>query len=206
MNIKVNLANRNNYGNVRSLESIRYIVIHYTANDGDTDENNGTYFKNNLVEASAHYFVDSNSITQSVSDNHIAWHCGAKFYWHDKCRNANSIGIEICDDVKDGVIYPSKKTIDNVIKLVEWLMKKYNIPKENVIRHYDVTGKICPAYWCGTVEKNTKWKTEFLDRIGNSNVRYHVQVGAYSQKSNADNMVAKLKAAGFDAVIKETII
>lgn len=202
MNIKTNIANRNNYGDSRSLESIKYIVIHYTANDGDTDENNGTYFKNNMVDASAHYFVDSDSITRSVPDNYVAWHCGALSYKHSECRNSNSIGIEICDDVRNGIIYPNTKTIANVLELVEWLMKKYSIPKANVIRHYDVTGKLCPAYWCGTVEKDNKWKAEFWNKIGASNIRYHVQVGAYSEKKNAENMIAKLKAAGFNAIIK----
>lgn len=203
MKIKTNLANRNNYGAFRLTSSIKYIVIHYTANDGDTDENNGTYFKNNVLETSAHYFVDSDSITQTVPDDYIAWHCGAVTYKHIACRNSNSIGIEICDDLKNGVIYPSTRTITNVIKLVEWLMKKYSIPQANIIRHYDVTGKLCPAYWCGTSEKDAKWKTEFWNRLNApKDVLYRVQVGAYSEKKNAENMAAKLQAAGFDAIIK----
>lgn len=166
MNIKTNIANKGNYGIVRATSAIKYLVIHYTANDGDTDENNGKYFKNNVVQSSAHYFVDDDSITQSVPDNYVAWHCGAKTYKHKDCRNSNSIGIELCDDVKNGVIYPSAKTIENAIELVEYLMKKYSIPKANVIRHYDVTGKLCPAYWCGSIAKNSKWKTEFWNKIG----------------------------------------
>ena len=47
-------------------------------------------------------------------------------------------------------------------------MKKYNIPSTNVIRHFDVTGKTCPAYWCGTSEKNQLWKTEFHNKLSNS--------------------------------------
>lgn len=168
MNLKTNLANRNNYGGSRNTSTIKYIVIHYTANDGDTDENNGIYFKNNIVKASAHYFVDDDSVTQSVPDNYIAWHCGANTYKHPTCRNSNSIGIEICDDVKNGTIYPSAKTIANVLELVVYLMHKYSIPKSNVIRHYDVTGKLCPEYWSGTAAKDEKWKTEFWNKIGTS--------------------------------------
>ena len=44
-------------------------------------------------------------------------------------------------------------------------MKKYNIPKTNVIRHFDVNGKSCPGYWCGTDSKNKLWKTEFFNKI-----------------------------------------
>lgn len=221
MNIKTNLANKSNYGGSRSTDSIKYIVVHYTGNDGDTDENNAKYFQNNIVQASAHYFVDDDSITQTVPDDYVAWHCGAKTYKHANCRNANSIGVEICDDVKNGVIYPSDKTIENALELVEYLMKKYSVPKENVIRHYDVTGKLCPAYWCGTKEKDDKWKSAFWGLLGASKdssttntgttgnavsggtagVLYRVQVGAYSVKANAEAMLAKLKNAGFDAFI-----
>lgn len=168
MNLKTNLANKANYGSSRSTNNIKYIVVHYTANDGDTDENNGKYFKNNVVKTSAHYFVDDDSVTQSVPDNYTAWHCGANRYKHKTCRNSNSIGVEICDDVKNGTIYPSAKTIENALELVRHLMHKYSIPKENVIRHYDVTGKLCPAYWCGTTEKDNKWKTEFWNKLTNS--------------------------------------
>lgn len=166
MNLKTNLANRGNYGGTRSTAAIKYIVVHYTGNDGDTDENNGNYFKNNVVKSSAHYFVDDDSVTQSVPDGYVAWHCGANTYKHPVCRNNNSIGVEICDDVRNGTVYPSNKTIENALELVEYLMKKYDIPKENVIRHYDVTGKICPEYWCGTTTKDKKWKTAFWNKLG----------------------------------------
>ena len=221
MNIKTDLSNKSNYGNARSTSAIKYIVVHYTGNDGDTDENNAKYFQNNIVQASAHYFVDDDSVTQTVPDDYVAWHCGAKTYKHATCRNENSIGVEICDDVRNGVIYPSEKTIANALELVEHLMEKYSVPKENVIRHYDVTGKLCPAYWRGTAEKDAKWNTAFWGLLGTSKnstttdtgedkntasvdtagVLYRVQVGAYSVKANAEAMLAKLKNAGFDAFI-----
>ena len=173
--IKYNPAHRSNRGGERSLSKIKYLVIHYTSNDGDTDENNGKYFANNVVKSSAHYFVDDDSITQSVLDNQVAWAVGGNKYascaqtgggrLYGKCTNTNSLSIEICDDVKNGVVYPSAKTIENALELAEMLMAKYKIPKENVIRHFDVTGKLCPAYWCGTPEKDRKWITEFWDKL-----------------------------------------
>ena len=176
--LKTNLANKANYGSKRSTANIKYIVVHYTSNDGDTDENNGKYYKNNVVKASAHYFVDDDSVTQSVPDNYTAWSVGGKKYsdcakkgggtLHGKCTNANSISVEICDDVKNGVVYPSEKTIENALVLVKALMKKYDIPASNVIRHFDVTGKYCPAYWSATDEKNAKWKTEFWNKLSDT--------------------------------------
>lgn len=172
---KTNLANKNNYGNARSLDKIKYIVIHYTGNDGDTDEGNGEYFKNNVVYSSAHYFVDDDSVTQTVPDNYLAYAVADKRYSDYKQTggarlygvviNTNSLSIEICDDVKNGVIYPSAKTIENALELTKQKMKQYNIPKENVIRHFDVSGKYCPAYWCRSAENDAKWKSEFWDKL-----------------------------------------
>ena len=172
---KTQTANKNNYGGSRALNKIKYIVIHYTGNDGDSDENNGRYFKNKIVKASAHYFVDDDSVTQSVPDNYVAWSVGGSKYsncsatgggkLYGTVNNTNSISIEICDDVKNGIVYPSAKTIENALELTRVLMKKYNISKERVIRHFDVTGKSCPAYWSGTADKNKKWLTEFWDKI-----------------------------------------
>ena len=177
--VKTKLANKSNYGGKRSADVIKYIVIHYTANDGDTDENNGKYFANNIVKASAHYFVDDDSVTQSVPDNYIAYSVGGSKYpncsetgggkYYGKCINTNSISIEICDDVKDGKVYPSAKTVEIAIALTKTLMKKYGIPVSNVIRHFDVNGKSCPAYWCGTSARDEKWHSEFLDKLTEAN-------------------------------------
>jgi N-acetylmuramoyl-L-alanine amidase CwlA len=173
--LKTNLANKSNYGAKRSTSSIKYIPIHYTGNDGDTDEANAKYFKNNIVKASAHYFVDDDSVTQSVPDDYIAYAVGGSKYsncattgggtLYGKCTNANSISVELCDTVKDGKVYPSDKTIENAVALVKTLMAKYNIPVENVIRHFDVNGKSCPAYWCGDATKNALWFTAFRNKL-----------------------------------------
>lgn len=177
--IKENIANKSNYGGKRSTSDIKYIVVHYTGNDGDSDESNAKYFKNNIVKASAHYFVDDDSITRSVPDNYIAYSVGGDRYsnykttggatYYKKCTNTNSISIELCDSYKNGKVYPTDKTIKNALDLVETLMKKYNIHKTNVIRHFDVTGKSCPNYWCGTDSKNKLWKTEFYNKINTTN-------------------------------------
>lgn len=168
--LKTNIARKENYGSKRSTAKIKYIVIHYTANDGDTDEGNGRYFKNNVVRASAHYFVDDDSVTQSVYDNYVAWHCGGKRYkdykttggakFYNKCTNTNSIGIELCDTKKDGKYDFTDNTIKNAIELIKNKMSQYNIPIDRVIRHFDVTGKICPQ----PLITEKSWK-EFKEKI-----------------------------------------
>lgn len=197
---KTKLANSKNYGGKRSLSSIKYIVIHYTANDGDSDDGNANYFKNNIVKASAHYFVDDDSITQSVPDDHTAWSVGGSKYgnckstgggkYHGKCTNSNSISIELCDSVRNGKIYPTAKTIANALELTRKLMKKYNIPAERVIRHFDVTGKSCPAYWCGTTAKNSKWKTEFWNKL-KSSTKPENSTGAFLVRVLVDDLTIR---------------
>lgn len=142
---------------------ILYIVIHYTANNGDTAKNNADYFANNQnLSASAHYFVDEITEWQSVSDNDTAYHCGAKTYRHKVCRNSNSIGIELCSRRNSqGNYYFKEETVKRAAELTKVLMKKYNIPIENVIRHFDVTGKICPA---PMVNDENLWK-KFLSML-----------------------------------------
>lgn len=155
--IKRKACNRNNYGSERSLKDIKGIVIHYTGNDGDSDEGNGNYFANNVIGNSAHYFVDGDSITQSVEDKFVGYHCGTTGnYYHPTLRNKNTIGVEICDEVRNGKYDFSDATIKNAVDLVSMLMKAYNIPIENVVRHYDITHKNCPA---PMVQDEGKWKT-----------------------------------------------
>lgn len=144
MEIKTKLARRDNYGGARRLDDIKYIVIHYTGNKGDTAKNNADYFAREVAGVSAHYFVDESEVWQSVPDDRTAWHCGTKgTYYHPKCRNRNSVGVEICMLDKLGKV--RQASIDNAAELVRMLMDMYDVPVENVIRHYDVTHKNCPA-------------------------------------------------------------
>ena len=159
MTEKVIACHRENYGGVRG--NIQFLVIHYTAGDGDTAEGNGIYFSKGPVGASAHWFVDEKETVLSVPENCVAWHCGGEHDLHPLCRNHNSIGIELCSK-KDGQgrYYIPEQTLERGQTLVRKLMKKYGIPVENVLRHYDVTGKNCPA----PLVEAGPWK-EFLEGL-----------------------------------------
>lgn len=148
MQIHKKISNYNNES--RRGYEVKYIVIHYVG-AVSTAKNNADYFAGGDRQASAHYFVDETSIWQSVEDNRAAWHCGGplqgsgghSFYGY--CTNLNSIGIEMCVVRKDGHYIVKTDTVNNTAWLVQKLMKAYGISKEHVIRHYDVTGKDCPA-------------------------------------------------------------
>lgn len=140
--IQTKLSNRANYGSLRTIAPL-YLVIHFTSNKGDTAKNNADYFAREIVKASAHYFVDENEVWQSVPDDTVAWHCGGSAYYHNECRNKNSIGIEICMNDKQGKV--REKAIEHAAELARMLMDTYNIPIDRVVRHYDVTHKRCPG-------------------------------------------------------------
>ena len=133
-----------NYGGVRQ-GKIEYLVIHYTAAPGDTARNNGIYFAREKTGTSAHYFVDETTVVRSVPEAFTAWHCGANRYRHPKCRNGNSIAIEICTKGADGRYWLAPEAVERAQKLTRQLMQTYGIGEDHVLRHYDVTGKICPA-------------------------------------------------------------
>ena len=180
------ISNRKNYGSKRNTSLIKYLVYHYTANDGDTDENNAKYFHNNVVKASAHRFVDDDSVTTSVPDNYVAWHCGGGLQgskghtYYKKCTNTNSIGIEMCDTKRNGKYEVTPKTRSNAIALGKELVKKYGIKKENVIRHYDVTGKNCPAYFVKDEEAWIKFRDEIFEAKKKEFKTYYIKVNTKS--------------------------
>lgn len=135
---------------VKSKRDIEYIVVHYTGNVGDTAYNNTKYFKSEYRGSSAHYFVDEDSIWQCVEDKDVAWHCGTQGkYYHKECRNANAIGVEMCNSVGRNLAVEK-----NTAELVRHLMDKYNIDIDHVVRHYDVTLKDCPK----TFLDNSVWE------------------------------------------------
>ena len=137
-------------------QPVRYIVMHYTANNGDTAKNNCDYYHRvGGLQASAHYFCDEHGAMQSVLECDTAWHCGARAYWHPECRNGNSIGIEMCSRKRaDGSYYIKPETVANAAALAREIMQRYGIDTDHVLRHYDVTGKRCPMPW---VDDPAQW-------------------------------------------------
>ena len=125
----------------KSSKKNKYIIIHYTANDGDTAWGNCHYFYEEYRGASANYFVDEKSIYRCVKDEDVAW--GVNQTW-----NNQSIHIELCSrntkKDKSGAYYFLEETVENAIWLTKELMAKWGIPVENVLRHFDCTRKIVP--------------------------------------------------------------
>ncbi len=205
---------------------IEYIVIHYTA--GTTSRtgsaaNTANFFATTTTQVSADFTVDDTTIVQYNGDikNRYTWHCGGNKYstkggkFYGKCTNANSIGIEICSTNSTGKMQNANDksysftatAVANAAALVKKLMLEYNIPADRVIRHYDVTGKLCPGIigWNADSGSETKWekfKKSVNTKTTDSATKYYVQVGAFSDKNNAEKFLSSVKKDYPNAFIK----
>ena len=135
-----------------ALEKVNGIVIHYTANPGATAIANRNYFENlkdtHTTKASSHFVVGlEGEIVQCIPTAEIAY--------ASNDRNSDTISIECCYKNEDGSF--EQATYDSVIRLTAWLCEKFGLTSEDVIRNYDVTGKLCPLYY---VEHEDAW-TQF---------------------------------------------
>lgn len=162
MKIHKKLAKSISYSGVkRKRKDVKYIVIHYTGNKGDTAKNNAIYFAtNNTREAGAHFFVGpKGAVWRSIPMNRTAWavggdqRCGksGEATYYDKCTNANSVSIELCDCLTS---YTSKQA-KSVKKLIKYI-RRYCPNAKTIIRHWDVNGKNCPAPMTG--KNNAMWE------------------------------------------------
>ncbi len=143
---------------------IKYIAIHYTAG-GSSKPGSALSVRNVFLKrkASADFVVDDATIVQINPDlkNYYTWSVGDKKNPYTNggtlygiATNRNTISIEICSNLKPNYSasaanhegwYFTQQSLDNALKLVKYLMKTYNVPKSNVVRHFDISGKICPG-------------------------------------------------------------
>lgn len=148
-----------------SLEQVKGIVVHYTANPGTTARQNRDYFEglslSHETSASSHFVIGlDGELIQCIPCNEIAY--------ASKERNADTIAIECC--IPDDTGKFADATYDTLLHLLAWLMGRYGLDIDDVIRHYDVTGKSCPKYY---VEHPLAWdelKTDVCDYIERNGV------------------------------------
>ena len=132
-----------------ALKEIKNIFVHYTANPGTTAAQNRSYFAN-LEEthersASAHFIIGyEGEIIQCIPLDEQAYAV--------MTRNEDSISIECCYLEEDGQF--TQETYDSLVQLLAWLTQEYDLKSEDILRHYDCGGKLCPLYY---VEHEDAW-------------------------------------------------
>lgn len=145
----------------RKDSDVKGIVIHYTSGTKDTAKNECDYFATgNTRYAGAHCFVDLKGLTGwSIPRNYTAWSVGDSQNGHGKyfgiLSNANTISIELCGIAdKPGVTAAQKKSLKKLIKYYGKKCKNISY----IVRHYDITTKICPAPYCNSKKHDAKWQ------------------------------------------------
>ncbi len=127
------------------LESLRNIVIHYVGNPSTTAQENHDYFNKERTKVSSHFIIGlDGEIIQCVPIDEES----AASNW----RNKDTISIEVCHPYEDGKF--NNATYNSLIKLTSWLCYTFYLDEDDVIRHHDITGKLCPLYY---VENEWAW-------------------------------------------------
>lgn len=142
------------------LPEVKGIVIHYTANPGTTAEQNRSYFEglaeSGETHASSHFIIGiSGEIVQCIPCNEIAYASNE--------RNEDTVSIECCIPDESGKF--ADETYQSLVHLATWLMGRYDLTVDDIIRHYDVTGKSCPKYYVENEGEWTKFKEDLLEYI-----------------------------------------
>ena len=131
----------------KELKEIKDIVIHYTGNPTSTAQNNRDYFNKFTTTVCSHFVVGlDGEIIQCLPIDEVS---AASNH-----RNKDTISIEVCHPDATGKF--NQETYVSLVKLTAWLCDNSDLKKENIIRHYDVTGKYCPLYF---VEHEDEWET-----------------------------------------------
>lgn len=126
------------------------VYVHYTANPGTDAHQNRSYFENlaetKETKASSHFIIGyKGEIVQCVPLNEIAYAVAGE--------NDHSISIECCYVAEDGSF--TQETYDSLMELLKWLSDVYDLKEEDILRHYDSNGKLCPIYY---VEHEEAWE------------------------------------------------
>lgn len=142
------------------LKEVKGIVVHYTANPGTTARQNRDYFESlaetHETSASSHFVIGlKGEIVQCIPCSEVSY--------ASNNRNKDTISIECCIEDETGKF--NDATYQSLVKLVTWLMGRYDLGTDDVIRHYDVTGKICPKYFVENPKAWEQFKQDLVDYI-----------------------------------------
>ncbi|MEL5721265.1 MAG: peptidoglycan recognition family protein [Treponemataceae bacterium] len=168
MKITNNILTKNRFSRPnKKLIGVRGVVIHWIGNAGTSALMNRNYFENlknqrvtnNARYASAHFIIGlEGEIIQCLPANEWAYHVGARSYKNDALKRLSSypnnctLGIELCHPDWTGKF--NDATIASAIELTALLLKQFNLTPNDIYRHYDITGKLCPKYF---VENTRAW-------------------------------------------------
>lgn len=188
MQVKQMLLTPNKYSRPQiKLNKVTAVAVHYVGNPGSTAEANRNYFESlksgaKGVYASSHYIVGlQGEIIQCIPE--------AEQSYCTNQANSYTVSIEHCHPDTTGK--PTAQTYNSLVELVADICKRYKLdPLKDIIRHYDVTGKICPMWFVRNPDDWEKFKKNVLEK----------------NKENekvADEVVGTMKVGGGDKAVAE---
>ena len=159
--VEVNLLTPNEYSRPEiPLTEVNNIVVHYVANPCSTARENRNYFEslkdqtgNKTTSVSSHFVIGlEGEVVQCIPLSEVAY--------ASNDRNSDTISIECCHPDTTGKFYNS--TYQTLVNLCAYLCREFELKAEDVIRHFDVTGKACPKYF---VDHEDAW-VQFQKDVG----------------------------------------
>lgn len=184
------------------LNRVAKIAVHYVGNPKSSAKNNRDYFENlkNTREryVSAHFIIGlEGEIIQCIPLDEWSY-CTNQ-------ANGYSISIECCHPDSTGKF--NSMTEDSLTELCAYLCRKFGLTADDIIRHYDVTGKRCPLWYVDHPEDFAAFRKRVealisgdAETVGRE--MYYVQVGAFASKENAEKYLEKVKNDYPSAFIK----
>ena len=184
------------------LERVTKIAVHYVGNPKSTAKNNRDYFEN--LKDTHERYVSSHFIIGLEGE---IIQCIPLDEWSYCTNQANgySISIECCHPDSTGKF--NKATEDSLLELCAYLCRKFGLTADDVIRHYDVTGKHCTLWYVSHPEDFMAFKDKVRAALSEGSEAtkqkmYYVQVGAFSSKGNAEKYLETVKKDYPGAFIK----
>lgn len=152
-----------------ALNKVNSVVIHYTANPGTDAKANRNYFEGlkdgvtyssgKYIYASSNYIIGlEGNIVQCIPLNEVAY--------ASNDRNNDSLSIECCHPDETGKF--TGDTYEALVNLTAWICSEYNLSKNDIIRHYDVSGKICPKYFVENEDAWVQFKEDVFKKISDN--------------------------------------
>lgn len=194
MNIEERILTINEYSRSGEKQNtIEKIVIHWVGNANSTAIANRNYFENlkdtHKTYASSHYIVGlDGEIIRCIPEDEVAFHSGSY------SMNRKSIGIEDCHPDWDGKF--NENTYNSLVELCADICKRYDLTVDDIIRHYDVTGKECPRYYVRNEQEWIGFKNDVANKLGQATTNV-----AVPEEKGSDEPVRKYK----NGSTKETI-
>ena len=167
LNFTVDLLTPNKYSRPQlALEQVNAVVVHYTANPGTDAKDNRDYFNNlpNLNRDNGTNTFASSHFIVGLEGNIIQCIPLAEMAYASNDRNSDTVAIECCHPTKSGKF--TNATYEALLELLTYVCIRYDLdPQTQIIRHYDVTGKMCPKYYVKHEDKWEQLKKDAQERI-----------------------------------------